>query len=273
MAKRVIMKGQALNLELIEQHYEGTLTGTELEAFEKQLQEDTAFATEVNVFQNLMLGIEAAGEANFLSKVSNWEKEAKANQTPENVVPMVQKQETKVVSKMSRRDTFRYSAIAAGIIMLLFFVSRMFLPSGEQDMTADYFSPYPNVETVRGTASPLAIGMEFYDRGEYQKAAEALSKYITQRENQEASNEELAIARFYLANAQLAVGNVKEAISSFKKVIPHNATFKEVSEWYLALAYVKANDKATAMPLIETISKNSKHSKSKIATEFLGKLK
>lgn len=266
------MKSNELNLELIEQHLEGKLTGTALETFETQLQQDKDFADEVSIFQNLMRGIEAAGEADFIAKVGAWEAAAKAEQQTTEVAQP--KKKGKVVKMSNRRRYLRYIAVAAVGLLLLIPASRLFFAS-TPDLVGNNFEPYPNTIVVRGdaTVSTLSIGMGFYDQKQYKKAAEALGKHIEQKENQETPANELADVRFYLAISQYLSKDLTGAAANFQQVIEQSPTFREMSEWYLALTYLKANDTTKGKTQLELVAGNERHSKSEAAKALLEKLK
>jgi thioredoxin-like negative regulator of GroEL len=66
----------------------------------------------------------------------------------------------------------------------------------------------------------------------------------------------------------LAQGNPEKAIKAFLNDTQPN----DMSEWYLALAYLKANQKKEAKSLLKTIAEDEGHDYQEEAEEAIGKL-
>lgn len=262
-----------LDINLIEAYIEGTLQHKEKEAFEARLSADKAFADEVTIYKKLMRGIESYGATDFMAKVSQWEAATKQQAKQVNVAEPTPSPTGKVISMGNRPNYIKYIGLAAALALALFVGTQLFNNAGmtAQQAFNDNFEVYQDVITDRGTtdASTLQIGMGLYGKGEYKEATEALSKYITQEINNEVAPAELLPARFYLANAQLASGDIEGATTNFKIVSSSENSFQQQSDWFLALTFLKSNNIPNTKAQLNLILQNEKHSYAKKAKKLL----
>ena len=265
-----------LEIELIEKYVEGRLEGEAMTDFNTRMKSDKAFADEVTVYQQLMKGVESYGADDFMTKVGQWENEYK-NAPKQEARDTKNDADGKVVKLSSRRQYIKYMGIAAAVALALFAGSQLFTSEGMTTQRAfnENFEAYQDVITDRGSSdvSTLKIGMGLYNKGTYDEAAEALEKYITQEINNDRPPNELLPARFYLANAQLAEGNIESAVNNFKIVSSSENSFQQQSDWFLALAFLKTDNLPNTKAQLNLILQNKKHSYAKKAGKLMEVIK
>ena len=137
-----------------------------------------------------------------------------------------------------------------------------------QELFASYFEPYKNViqpmQRNSDQQNEKAIAFMAYDQGEYEKAVLLFSKLYT------TTNEPYYL--FYKANALLKLERANEAVPLLLEHLKTNDTLTEKSHWYLAMAYLKLDDKANAKLSLEKVLTEGKY-KTKEAKKLLKQFK
>lgn len=240
--------------QLIQDYLEGNLQGKDLKDFENRMQQDPVLAAEIEVYQNLELGLHSIGADNFKSEVAQWEKAYQKSQ--ENEEP--------------KRFMFRpYYAVAASVALLMVAVV-FFLINRSPDMDQLYaqnYVPYDDMILDRsqtdaeGAQSFLIAGMEAYNHQQYALAEENLQEYLQQQPEQYG-------AALYLGIAQMEINKFDAAEASLQKA-SQDAQFAQQSQWYSALLYLKSQQLEKAKTTLQSISQNTQHYKSEEATDLL----
>ncbi len=149
---------------------------------------------------------------------------------------------------------FRKIAIAASIVLLVSIISLNLLVSknnGEQ-IFETYFQPITHVDlTTRSDDSPNLGVTEneakmAYERGDYKEAVGRYKKLLNQYPN----NSKHAL---FLGISYLSIGNQQKAINLLSRIENVDAKYKHDIEWYLALAYLKNNEKNAAKIILEKL--------------------
>lgn len=78
---------------------------------------------------------------------------------------------------------------------------------------------------------------------------------------------------FYYGVSNIEIKNYKEAIWAFRKIINLNSSYDEISEWHLALCYLKTNEKNKSIELFEKISNEENNKYKNLSKNILKKLK
>lgn len=136
------------------------------------------------------------------------------------------------------------------------------------DLFAQYFQPAPPTfdTQVRGennapTDDQLSLGNTAYKKGAYAKALTHWNRHATNNP----PTDELNLFR---GVATLASGGTN-AVDYLEKV--NDDDYKDIVEWYLALAYLKNNQPQPAKKLLTAIASQPSHFKKQTAAEMLEK--
>lgn len=205
-------------LETIERYINGTMANEELKTFEKQLENDSEFKTQVEDIKTLLTGIETQSLKEQLDEFHND----------------IQKQPTQKNTTKVRYLQFRKLVAAAAIVIALgsFW---FFNQNSSERLYSKYFTPDPGLPTTMSTTS----NFEFYDamvnykQGDYKTAIAKWEVLKIKTPNNDTLN-------YFLGVAHLANKNESNAISFLEKSIQNN-DFLLVDDayYYLGLAYLK----------------------------------
>ncbi len=152
--------------------------------------------------------------------------------------------------KSASIDKRRWWAMVASLALiavsgyLLFFSD----PSS-QELFDEHYKPYYNVLSSGERSGEITEmdAMSLYERGRYQEAIIAFHEEIKDPSSQTA-------LVFYLGLSYLATDQPLKAIEKIEKVISGPATvLQEPAQWYLGLAYLKAEDIENAKRLFNEI--------------------
>lgn len=162
--------------------------------------------------------------------------------------------------------------IAAASIAMLFTIAWALglLPSinnqGNQ-LYSEYFQAYPNVISPLERSKPTEgqtqteAAFKYYDHQQYSKAILEFNQIYS------ADSSEYAL--FYSAVSSLGNSDFQTAIQQLEqKKHWDNADFEIVSNWYLALAYLKLENTEEAIKHLNKVE-NTNHSLSKSATKLI----
>lgn len=154
--------------------------------------------------------------------------------------------------------------VAAGILILglvtwgsyyIFFNKQ----AAYEVVAKNYFTPYAVVDripTMGLDEGIIAKEREAYREYESEDFESCILKFESLLAN--AGDREPYI-RFYLANAQLAVNRVADAKQNLLLVLKSNFPLLTQTKWYLALAFLLAEDKHNALPLINELTNDDQY--------------
>jgi len=222
--------------ELIEKYLQDSLNANEQIEFDSLLKNDPEFKKEVNFHDNLKRVTEEDHDDEFRSMLFDFEAE----------------HEPRKVFKLHQYSKW---LVAASVILIagLTYVLTLSNPTS-QELFAANFQPYENVvhPIVRGTEEQDQKTKAFiaYETGDY-KLAVSLFSDLYEKDKQ-------PYYLFYKANALLKLEKANEAIPLLKEHLQTKDTLNDKSTWYLALAYLKIDDKSNAKILLEEIIKSNK---------------
>jgi hypothetical protein len=149
----------------------------------------------------------------------------------------------------------KYAAVFLGIIFLgsasLYFGSRL----NSNQVIERYYKVYEPATSQRsGQSIPnddFMVALNLYNTQEYGKAAILFSKVVE-------SNPEDMQSELLNGLSNFEDKKYPEAKNSFVNVIDNkNNFFVETAKWYLALCYVKTNEREKAILLLENIGKEN----------------
>jgi TolA-binding protein len=224
----------------IERYIAGEMSDSEKEWFEEKVKEDKNLRNEVNVRQRTDEILENRNIQSLRNKLSAIEK--RRDDRSYSLLPQIP-------------SYLKYAAVFLGILFLgstsLFFASRL---NGNQ-VVAHYYKAYEPASSQRsGRCIPnddFMVALNLYNTHEYGKAAVLFSKVVE-------SNPEDMQSELLNGLSNFEDKKYPEAKNSFVNVIDNNNNFfVETAKWYLALCYVKTDEKEKAIQLFENIGKEN----------------
>lgn len=224
--------------DLIEKYILNKLSSEEVLLVEELIKNDANFNKEINFQSNLKTAIKKEDDNDFRDLISELESKAR------------------IKDSLPRRSYVKW--LAAATIALLLGLS-YFLTTPQKNSTEDlfvsYFEPYRNVvqPMQRGNEQQDDKTLAFlaYEKGEYTTAISLFSSlYSTTKE---------PYYLFYKANALLKLDKANEAVPLLLEHLKTTDTLTEKTNWYLALAYLKLDDKQNAIITLEKVMAEGKY--------------
>lgn len=235
--------------ELIEKYIQGRVTEKELEIIRELIQTDADFREELAFESGLRHAIKQEERLDLKSLLEELEKtqkqQAHSGRSPKDYDQKKEKETKKIL---------QWSVLGKAAAVLLVGLGAWWFLGQSPDhdsLYRAYYQPYPNIvaPTVRGpedTEDQAAKAFRLYDNKEYNAAALLFEQLALQGGTD--------YAPFYQAQSLMADGREQEAIAVLENpnwIIPEN--LQAQTEWYLALAHLKAGNKEKSRLLLEQI--------------------
>lgn len=239
------------DIDLIEHYLDGSLSDTERLAFEERLKLEDELRAQVEEMKVIREGILRASRKEVLKSIQALEATLPAVEAP--VIPLW-------------RNT--WLQVAAGISLLA--VCAYLLWPRTQEPTqlfAEYFEPYPNIimPTVRGVVeNDSTVKAQAYRAYDQQNFTEAIRLFEAVQQKDEG-------VFLYLGNSYLASGQPERALPLFEKVLNNYDVFDEQAEWYVAVSYLKLEEREKAKVALQKVvaRESSYESKAQLILEKL----
>lgn len=218
--------------DLFDKYFKNTLTAGEKQKFQLDLENDPELHSRFELFKDLVMGIQAAGQKEIKSFISEIDSEL---QDPNFFFLRIKK----------------YASVAAVLIILVGFASYFTFFNYQINtlsLFSQYYNPYENdlIYYSRGVIIPdelqeieleeynkIVRGMKLYDSKDYENA------YLILNKSYKDGIDNLYIM-FYLAMNQISTNRDVEAINSLKFIIKDNEhPYYDDALWYISLAYLK----------------------------------
>lgn len=263
---------------LLQKYLTESLSEREKMQFETLLTKDTAFQKEVQMYENLKSGLEGIGLDKLRTEVASWEDRYQHKQAdivslspPEN--SLTHSDERTSITSLLKSP---YGVAASVSFIILFsLVYLLFLSTPEsaktpKELFAANFQPYEDLISVRGVeASPqtsrLILGMEAYNRGDYEEAVRELTAYHVDSPEDPQPN-------LYIAISYTILSEFTQANKYYVQAMRY-PNFREQGQWYQALSFLKAGETEAAIKRLQAISLQSPFHYKKIeATQLLNDL-
>lgn len=241
----------------IEKYIAGEMDDVEKDWFAKELSGNEKLRKEVELRRKTDMIIRDQEIINLRARLSSIEK----------------RRAESAAERKKRRQVFniRYAAVIAGFVILgglsVILSERK---AGYDEIIDKYYMPYEASTTVRSGNSmansdyEMAIG--YYNVRDYRNAAYYFSKVI---ENDPGNMQSVLLNGI----SNFENRNYPEAKGSFSKVIADNNNYYiDHAQWYLALCYIKTEEKLKAVEILSAIEK-SKTIYSRNARKILRDLK
>lgn len=244
------------NTELIERYFEGRLSPSERQAFEKRLAQEPSFTEEVTLQRRIREGLRAVGRARMLSQLESVENRMSEYHPPTQVI------------RFDAPTRQRFYWAAAAMVLLLIPVYLWLKPGqSDQKLFAQYFEPYEHTTTQAVTQDPLSQALGQYRDKNYAQALPILEKMIGAGN---ASDSTL----FYKANVHLQLNQPQEAIACLETVLKQpQSGFYDEAQWYLALALLQTGETERAAEVVSEMSSKPAHPYQSQAAGLLKKMK
>jgi len=222
-----------IDIEEVRRYLNGNMTGDEQAQFKSRLENDPAFAEEVNLNRVLLESI----DLHFKSKLK--ERLQKGDEV------------FRITPPTKKRTLKQVLAMAASLSLIAVASYFLFYKNADpQQLYDQYHTTYYNVVdgNVRsGETEAVSRAFELYDQGDFQAAAHSFERII----KQDKDNMDYI---FYQGLSLLEMGNADTAIASFMKVVSAtDDSWTEPAKWYLGLAYLRAGRSKKAGQVFEEI--------------------
>ncbi len=220
-------------IEMIEKYLEGKMTLTEKLAFEQHLRENEELRSAFLKLSSLIEGIEYAGRNEALQQLQQIE----ANIADESTS----------VKKKGVFHATRFSMAAAVVAVLVVMGSFFIINSGQTEPSALFesnFTPYMNnVNSMSRSAADefdqRDLAFAAYDNYNFVEASKHFKALLTVEED--------ASLLLYGGNAELSLGDTKNAIAKLTNLFENYDDFDNQAAWYLSLAHLKENNAMDAL--------------------------
>jgi tetratricopeptide (TPR) repeat protein len=233
-----------VDLEILENYYEGRMSHSEKEAFDKLIVSDADVAADL---QNYVLSRTAiASSSNDRLKKH-----------------LIESGKDLQLSDQKKTPFARYLTIAASIAILVGLGWIMFHYLHPHKSTAEIYLSYfqrPDINefTIRGEDNDSSQvfwdrGLNYYANHKIDKAATEFNKMIRMNKSTSASK-----AYFMLALCYMEMNNTQKAIQTFERV-SDQSNFVYMKQYYSALCLIKMDKKKEASDLLLKIAKDQNH--------------
>ncbi|WP_420317502.1 hypothetical protein [Ekhidna sp.] len=226
--------------ELREKYLQGKMTEADQKAFEEGLSSEDReeLASELGI----RAGLESGFRNELKEKVAGFEK--RRNRV--------------------RRINPAYISIAASLFLVASLV--LYFTKDQTTLFDQYYETYPNYEvtTVRGEEDPSNRERAYlaYDQGDFSGAIQAFNKLESMSS---ADYFFRGISHIQMTNYELALKDLDQVISI------KDENYNTAASWYTALIHLKLENEASAISLLEELSKGESEFAS-ISAELLSKL-
>lgn len=255
----------------IEKYLNGELEGEDKQRFEAQLQEDTALQQTVKIYQ----------EMRGLYNENDWKlSDSDQFATTKKHLAYLQSEKGKAMKQaVLEAETAYFSASSLGVKKLImwagsiaailvigFFVLFQSKKLGSDQLYSQYHNQWEELPslTLRSETTQLSDIEDVFVNKEYTKALNLLQGYITAEP--EKVNSQILL---YLGVTQLELAKADQAILTFKQLANSDTVDAEKAQWYIALAYLKMDNKSKAKVALNLLLNDSMKFKDEEANEIL----
>lgn len=250
------MKPTEQDITLVERYFDAELSEAEIKIFQSRVAGDEMFRSLVEREKIIIGAIRSQGLIDTLHYLKSVEEKIQGN----------------LSHSLTQRPKTWYYYAAAAVVTLLIAVT-LLLPSQQtsDELFADYFTPYGNIfePTVRGdkadskTDTKRSQAFHAYERKDYQQAEILFTELLHGKQEPE--------ILFLLGNTNLMLDHTADAQKNFSTLIRDFDDLDLQAKWYLALSYLKSDDRENARKMLRELgeTENSYASKAKELIEKL----
>lgn len=217
----------------VDRYVQSEMTGAEKEAFEKEMLADDGLRQEVSLRRALLDGIRKNQNDALRSRLNvihNEVQNASAEQSHVNI------------GSAGQNRSRWWLAAAASVVLIMAFtlwMSGLFDTSSE-NLYSQYYEK-PAYSGTRGTGdNTLSEAGNMYNTDRFEDAAYRFEDYLR-------GHEDDTYVRFMAAISYLESDDLKNAKAHLKEVIESDGPLSTRAEWYLALTYLKEDNRQEAI--------------------------
>lgn len=245
--------------DLFEAYTNQTLPDSERQALENQLRTDASLRAELRDYQQFKHSLDAVKLKEQLERIHNrLDRQGVLDRTDRPPQPL------KSASAL-RRQRLVWPIIAA--LLLVGGVYWLTRPSHTEQIYVTYYQPEPVARGETICAPDLMPGLQTYRAGQYEKA---LNQFMDLPASQ-------PCVSYYVGLAQLALNQPTLAIRAFESTLKPGITppplIRQKAEWYLALAYLKADQPNEAQQQLSLVAQQPDQPFRTVARKVLADLK
>ena len=212
-------------LASIEAYVNGEMPQEQLQAFKRKLAEDKQVSAELEAYTTT---ISALKTLQFKEQLKQEHKGFER------------------ASSTSRQMLYYASGIAASILLIITFSYFFIKPVSSSELYLSYFEAYPNLKRARGEANEqLDEALKLYTQGNYKEAISSFNGITAPEDNADK-------IQFYTAMSYLMLNQTNQAIELLQS-IDNTSIYQQQVRWYLALCYLKMDNKANALSYLSFI--------------------
>ncbi|MEL7531554.1 MAG: hypothetical protein AAFN10_09615 [Bacteroidota bacterium] len=251
-----------MNLEeQIDAYLNGRLSEADRSAFETQIAQDPQLAEEVALQQEATQLLLADRQSAFKAQLKEFAAKSKT-------APVIELKDAPVVA-LWQRNWVRIAAAVALLIGLGFILWPKPTVLSYPQMAEVYFEPYPDRLQIRsGDDDSMTLVQQAllaYNQEDYQTVVNTLAEL-------KADDPQYLLGQLYRANAYLSLKQPAPAIEILEDIYAlEQSAISEITAWYLALAYLQADDASNAKAVLQGIAKDEASVYRERAQEILGK--
>ena len=231
--------------EEIERYISFELDDHELASFESELIENADLAAEVELFREVDRAVAETDIMALRSKLKG-------------LGDQIAGEKTKQQSLAARMPSRLISATVAASLAIIMALSALLSNSSisEAELYNNFYQTYPTTGVFRSAeADPATLEMnralDKFNSGKYEQALELFSAIL----EKEPLN---PVGNFYAGVSFQETNRLDQAISSYQSVIRHNDNlFVEQANWYMALCYLRNEEREKAMRKFSQIAQSS----------------
>lgn len=232
--------------ELIQKHFNNSLSKEETTVFTQLLKENEAFKYVYDEYKDLQIALKHNEKQHLKTYLNTVD------------------QKTLPFHKKILNNKSILIAIASCLIITIFYVVSL----NSNNLYDNYYSSYPNVyqPTVRGNnTNETAKAFQAYENRNYAKAAQLFKSLLEVRNDNN--------LLFYYAMSLLNQNKISEADTILQKLKTKEHNFLAEVYWYSALIAIKNKNNSSAILDLTEVKKKNKDFKTKEVLELLKKLK
>lgn len=233
-------------IQLLDDYLHERLTAQQLVDFQQMLASDPELRKELELHETLIRGIVLE------SKTSHFKKHLTELRKEADAIPLHEP-----ASKKNRKiPVWGWAAGLAAMLLMGFFYFWIAKSVSGETLYADNYEPYPSnvlASITRGDSGMTLQqqAVQAYENGRYEKAIPMLEEIL----NKEPENAgwQLVLGICYLEN-----NDAEEAEKTLLKAAQNpNSLFYQQAQWYLALTYLKQNNKKQAASVLKDLAAQS----------------
>ncbi len=230
----------------VDRYLDGVMSASELNWFEKELQDNAELESEINLQKKI---------ETVISDQETIELQVQLNDIYTKTYRPWKK--TITIPKLKKKSL--YIATGAATILLLLFLAvygiirhRSSTAASSAKIYAQYYQPADINMSFRTAEdivdSDLRLAMLSYENKEFEKAIELFEKII------KSDNSRIGL-NLYSGISRMEIQQYAEANKNFKMILDHKANaFIESAEWYLGLCYLMTEENIKAREIFTAIA-------------------